>query len=82
MNRRFVYKVRKVLHRRRLSSEFVYLDSGGSERCHRQGYVGCAQTYFDVDIKLAMKLCFDVEMLIYKLMLKGFQVWPEVCWCW
>ena len=46
----FIKWGRKVLPRRRLSSEFVYFDIGVSGRCQSQGYVGWLQTYFYVAV--------------------------------
>ena len=36
---------------------------------------GCKHIFMWLFVKLAVKLCFDV--VIYKLKLKGFQVWPD-----
>ena len=61
VNPRIVSQVRKVRHRRELSSEFVYSDIGERERCQSQSCVWLAQT-FNFITKLAMKLCFEVDV--------------------
>ena len=70
VNHRIVGQVRKVRHRRELSSEFVYSDIGERERCQSQSCVWLAQT-FNFITKLAMKLCFEVDVDI------EVYVWPD-----